>query len=241
VRVSSGSELTPLKLTGWQMGASQKLIRKPGQKPAQLFEILRDRISNHQIAPGTKLGEQAIADEFKVSRARVREALTTLAQRGLVERFPARGAVVRLHDLKSTLQVLDLRELLEGLAVRLATLNASPDHWNDIIESFENAPITPQDKKLHAYIRRYEFFRSRVMAAAGSPILNDQLAVLHDKTQMIMRRVLVVSDRMQQAQLEHVQVLKAMQQKDPELAELLRRKSISSTRKYLEQYQEVLF
>lgn len=223
------------------MGASQKLVKKPGKKPAPLFEILRDRISNHQIAPGTKLGEQAIADEFRVSRARVREALTMLAQRGLVERFPARGAVVRLHDLKSTLQVLDQRELLEGLAVRLATQNSSPDHWNDLIELFENAPVVTDDKKLHTYIRRYELFRSRVMAAADSPILNDHLAALHDKTQMIMRRVLVVSDRMQQAQLEHVQVLRAMQQKDAELAELLRRKSISSTRKYVQQFQEVLF
>jgi DNA-binding GntR family transcriptional regulator len=223
------------------MGASPKLIRKQGQKPTQLFEILRDRISNHQIAPGTKLGEQAVADEFKVSRARVREALTMLAQRGLVERVPARGAVVRQLDLQSTLQVLDMRELLEGLAARLATRNASPEHWNDLIEIFE-APTTRTDERnLQAYVHRYEKFRGRVIAAADSPPLSDQLAILHDKTKMIMRRVLFVSDRTQQAQLEHLNVLRAMQQKDAGLAETLRRKSIAAAGKYLRQYHEVLF
>jgi DNA-binding GntR family transcriptional regulator len=224
-----------------KMGASPKLIREQGQKPSQLFEILRDRISNHHIAPGAKLGEQAVADEFKVSRARVREALTMLAERGLVDRFPARGAVVRQLDLKSTLQVLDLRELLEGLAVRLATRNVDPDHWNDLVEAFEASTSQGDDRNLQPYIRRYETFRSRISAAAGSPVLGDSLAALHDKTKMIMRRVLIVSDRTQQAQLEHLHVLNAMQQQDAELAELLRRKSISSARKYLVQYQEVLF
>jgi DNA-binding GntR family transcriptional regulator len=224
------------------MGAAPKLIRKPGRQPAGLFEVLRERISNHEIPPGMKLREQAIADEFEVSRARVRDALAMLAERGLVERIPARGAVVRHLDLAVTLQVLDMRELLEGLAVRLATRNTASEHWDDLIELFETSAAGPDTRAhLSTYIRNYELFRHRIIAAAGSPALADTLAALHDKTKVIMRRVLVVSDRTRRALLEHLQVLKAMHDKDPELAELLRRKSISSARKYLEQYREVLF
>ena len=224
------------------MGATPKLIHSGGQEPRALFEILRERISNHQIAPGTRLGEQAIADEFNVSRARVRDALAMLAQRGLVERFPAKGAVVRRLDLNVTLQVLDMRELLEGLAARLATRNTEPDHWNDLIATFEaSTSNAPAQEPLPTYVRHYELFRNRVITAASNPTLSDTIAALHDKTKVVMRRVLVVSDRINQAQFEHLHVLKAMHDKDADMAELLRRKSISSARKYLEKYRDVLF
>jgi DNA-binding GntR family transcriptional regulator len=224
------------------MGATPKLIRKLGREPTALFNVLRERISNHEISPGVKLREQAIADEFRVSRARVRDALTMLENRGLIERIPARGAVVRKLDLAATLQVLDMRELLEGLAARLATLNSMPDHWDDLIALFE-ASIASQEThtSTSSYVRSYELFRQRILSAASSPTLTDTVAALHDKTKVIMRRVLIVSDRTHRARLEHLQVLKAMHDKDAELAELLRRKTIASARKYLEQYQEVLF
>jgi DNA-binding GntR family transcriptional regulator len=224
------------------MGAAPKLIHKPGHPPSGLYEILREQIANHEIPPGARLGEQALADEFKVSRARVRDALAMLAQRGLVERIPARGAVVRHLDLAVAVQVLELRELLEALAARLATRNAPPDHWNDLISTFEALTTARRSRdSLQTYIRNYELFRHRIVVAADSPPLADTLAALHDKTKMVMRRVLIVSDRTQRAMSEHLHVLKAMRDKDAEMAELLRRRSLSSARKYLEQYRDVLF
>ena len=224
------------------MGARPKLIQKQGLVPSGLFEILRDRISNHAIAPGTKLVEQVIADELDVYRARVLDALLILDHLCLVERFPGRGAVVRHLDLAVTLQVLEMRELLEGLAVRLATRNVEPSHWDDLIAQFEASAAKPVTRDaLGGYVRNYELFRHRIIVSANSTTLADTLASLHDKTKVVMRRVLVVSDRIPQALVEHVHVLRAMQEKDAEMAELLRRKSISSARKYLEQYSYVLF
>lgn len=222
------------------MGAAPKPIRKLGKNPAALFEVLRERISNHDISPGVKLREQAIADEFRVSRARVRDALTILEQQGLVVRIPSKGAAVRQLDLNVMIQILDMREVLEGLAARLATVNSHPESWDDLIALFE-ASVAAPDRNTSAYIRNYELFRQRILAAAGSPPLSATVSSLYDKTKVVMRRLLIVSDRSGQARTEHIEVLRAMGNKEAALAETLRRKAIASARKYLEQYHEVLF
>ena len=226
------------------MGASPKpaLVKGDDGAHAGLYDILRNRIASHDLAPGTALREQAIADEFGVSRARVREALALLAERGLVERIPARGAVVQRFDLDATLQVLDMRELLEGLAVRLATKSAEPRSWDELIARFET-PISFSGSRaeLGKYVANYELFRSRVMAAAASPTLADTLAALHDKTKVVMRRVLAISDRVDHAREEHRAVLAAMRAGDAARAERLRRKSIAGARQYLVRYREFLF
>lgn len=226
------------------MGASPKpaLVKGDDGELVALYDILRARIASHDLAPGTALREQAIADEFSVSRSRVREALALLAERGLVERVPARGAVVQRFDLDATLQVLDMRELLEGLAVRLATRNADPRSWEDLIARFEPPiALTGSRKELGKYVASYELFRSRVMAAAASPPLADSLAALHDKTKVVMRRVLAISDRVDHARIEHLEVLGAMRAGDAARAERLRRKSIAGARQYLVRYREFLF
>lgn len=210
--------------------------------PAALDAILRARIVSHEIPPGAKLREQAIADEFGVSRARVRDALALLAQRGLVERFPGRGAIVSRFDFATTVQVLEMREVLEALAVRLATRNAPRGTWDVLAERFA-APLTLRGARsnLPAYVQRYEAFRTRVTQQAANPQLADTIGALHDKTKIVMRRVLAMSDRAEQALAEHRDVLDAMRAGHATRAEALRRKSLVAAREYLVRYRDFLF
>ncbi|MEO8977149.1 MAG: GntR family transcriptional regulator [Casimicrobiaceae bacterium] len=226
------------------MGATPKSIPvvDDAGSPSALDSVLRARIASHEIAPGAKLREQAIADEFGVSRARVRDALATLAQRGLVERFPGRGAVVLRFDFASTVQVLEMREVLEALAVRLATRNAAQGSWDDLAALFAQPQMLGGTRNdLSKYVKCYETFRTRVMQAAANPQLADSLGALHDKTKVVMRRVLAVSDRPAAALAEHRGVLAAMCAGQAARAETLRRKSLAGARDYLVRYREFLF
>ena len=54
---------------------------------AQIVEVLRGRIARQDVAPGAKLRETDLAEEFGVPRSRVRDALNALEQRRLVERI----------------------------------------------------------------------------------------------------------------------------------------------------------
>jgi DNA-binding GntR family transcriptional regulator len=82
-------------------------------------EKIRTRIAEGDWAPGFRLVERDLADEFDVSRVPVREALRALESEGFVELLPRRGAVVR--DLTRTVvaDLFDIRQVLEGLCARL--------------------------------------------------------------------------------------------------------------------------
>jgi len=69
---------------------------------------------------GTRISEQALAASLGVSRSPLREALSRLEGRRLIERIPNVGArVVELHP-ENLEEVLAIREALETLACRLA-------------------------------------------------------------------------------------------------------------------------
>src|SRR3954463_14717008 len=106
-------------------------------RPASaLLPELRERIARHALPPGTKLPENDLAREFGVSRAKVRDAFGALEQRGLIQRIPNRGAVVARLDLSQVFEIYAVREMLEGLCVRLSVERVKPQSWQDLVQLF---------------------------------------------------------------------------------------------------------
>jgi DNA-binding GntR family transcriptional regulator len=205
-----------------------------------LVQALRERISSHDIPPGAKLQEAAIAQEFSVSRARAREALTELELRGLIERTPNRGAVVCRLDLAQVFEIYDTREALEGMAVRLATQKAPPETWQEWVEKL--APGGPCEQMLEksdveSYFREYERMRKRIIEAAENPVLAGMLDSILEKTRVIMRRVQILPGRAAIGLAEHRAFVEAMRAGDAERAEQLRRANIRSAIQTLKRFQ----
>ena len=81
---------------------------KPGAgkatSSADMLKVLRARIGAHEVPPGAKLGENDLAEEFGVPRTRVREVLSALEQRGLVdvEKVPSeKGPPRKVYSLNA--------------------------------------------------------------------------------------------------------------------------------------------
>ena len=70
-------------------------------------------ITEHRLAPGTRLREERLAELFQVSRTQVRPVLQRLEHEGLVERQPRRGAVVATPSREATAQIFQARRLVE--------------------------------------------------------------------------------------------------------------------------------
>lgn len=81
---------------------------------------LRQRIIHGGIAGGTRLYEVALSEELQISRTPVREAMSRLAEEGLLERAPGGGFMVRSFSLRDVTDAIELRGVLEGTAARLA-------------------------------------------------------------------------------------------------------------------------
>lgn len=81
---------------------------------------LRQRIIHGGLAGGTRLYEVALSEELQISRTPVREAMSRLAEEGLLERASGGGFQVRSFSYRDVTDAIELRGVLEGTAARLA-------------------------------------------------------------------------------------------------------------------------
>lgn len=79
--------------------------------------ILRSRIADGQLTPGSRLSEQALADVLDVSRNTLREAFTTLAGESIVTRIPNRGVFVACPGAAEVREIYNVRRALEPSAL----------------------------------------------------------------------------------------------------------------------------
>ena len=235
---------------------SNKKTRKPGalvtaeddvgeldESPlTEVIDALRRRICSGELKPGTRLQEHGLAEEYGVSRPRVRDALLALQQRGLVQREKNRSAVVAKLDLKRVFEILELRENLEGLCVKLATHNRPPESWQYLVDLF-NGPMAryAADGQIEAYLAEMEKVRADLTVAASNSILEEMLGILRDRTRTIVDHTTMLPGRIQQGVGELQLMVAAMRRGDAEEAERLRRANIRSQRAFVERYQNFLF
>lgn len=207
-----------------------------------LIAGLRRRICSGELKPGTRLQEQSLAEDFRVSRPRVRDALLTLQQRGLVQREKNRGAIVAKLDLKGVFDILQLRENLEGLCARLATENRPAASWQYLVDLFEGKMAQyAATGDIEPYLVEMEKFRADLTVAADNPVLEEMLTILRDRTRIIVDRTTMLPGRIQQGRQELLLVVQAMRRGDAEEAERLRRANIHSQRVFVERYKSFLF
>jgi DNA-binding GntR family transcriptional regulator len=88
-----------------------------------VYRRLRDDIVAGTLAPGERLSVPALAAQLQVSRSPVRDAVARLVQERLATEAPRRGAVVARVGVRELSALYEVREVLEGLAARLAVDN----------------------------------------------------------------------------------------------------------------------
>lgn len=96
----------------------------------QLAENLRQAILDGQLAPGTRLVEQELAEQFDISRGPIREAIRILAAEGLAELRKNKGAVVVSPTMDDVLEVYAIRMTLGAIAIDQLARQAAHDQLN---------------------------------------------------------------------------------------------------------------
>jgi GntR family transcriptional regulator, vanillate catabolism transcriptional regulator len=103
------------------------VIDLPSSHTKRAVVSLRQMIINGHLVGGTRLLEVALAESLQISRTPVREAMSRLAEEGLLDRAKGGGFVVRSFSLQDVSDAIELRGTLEGLAARLAAERGSKD------------------------------------------------------------------------------------------------------------------
>ena len=210
----------------------------PDRPAFDLVDALRGQIASQELPPGARLREQELSEEFGVPRTKVREALSALDARGLIDRIPNKGAVVARLGIDRLVHIYDVREVLEGLCARLAAERAPTGAWEPLVEFFGapmQAHVDAQD--FAGFLDGYERFRNEMTTAAGNPVLSDMLDVIYDITQVAIRRTIILPGRAEVGLAEHRAVLTALADGNGELAEELRRENMRSAKAFLVRFQ----
>jgi DNA-binding GntR family transcriptional regulator len=95
-----------------------------------LADILRERILNGTYAPGERIREIQLRNEFGFSNGPIREALQAIVAEGLAERAPWHGVSIKQLDERQLLELFQLRLALLEYAAELAARNRSDDALN---------------------------------------------------------------------------------------------------------------
>lgn len=145
---------------------------------------MRDAILSGELAPGTKLRQEKLAERFGTSRIPVREALRALEYEGLVRSAPYRGFTVTELDADDIEEVYDLRILLEGHAVRLAVPLITDDDLRMLEELYREMSDAPAGD---AQLAARERFYIRLYSLTGRPRLVGLIARLRQEVARSLR------------------------------------------------------
>jgi len=195
----------------------------------EVAQLLRERIYSGAFAPGAKLRQEELADQLRVSRTPLREALRVLERDGLVQAEPGRGVRVVEADPEQLLEAYYLREAVDGVAARLAAERATPADVARLHAQLERqrAAIEPWDAA--AYTLANVEFHTMVMQLSANRFVMAELPLVRMTSQVFTPVKLVPEARGKAAVLDHAAIVEAIEEHDPEAAERMARAHIAAT------------
>ena len=199
----------------------------------EIREQLIEDILNGRLAPGARIVETRIAQQFGVSQGPVREALRDLELFGFVVSSPFRGTQVRKISTEDLLEIYPIRAALEGVAARAAAVRideATLAHLDDLIGLMREAAAR-DDHRAEADVDHA--FHHAIVKASGNRMLEHvwqtmRLSITTCVTHSVTHRSLhEIAER-------HVDVLEALRSRDPQRAEAAMRRHIEEPGEWIQ-------
>jgi len=184
--------------------------------------------------PHQRLIEAEVTQALGVSRTTLRAALIRLHEEGLVEIEVNRGARVRAFSLSEAVEILRVREVLEGLAAVIAIDKATPEDIRElraVVVEMEDALATDDVMRYAALNAR---FHQIILDAAGHEIVNRFLGSLRYGLIRYQFGSILVPGRRDQSLAEHQAILAALEAKDAAEIERVARLHVASVRETVE-------
>lgn len=198
----------------------------------EVAEVLRERIYAGAYPPGSALRQEQLAADLQVSRTPLREALRVLEREGLLTAEPGRGVRVVAIDLETLLEAYAVREVLDGLAARLAAERARPADVAELEAMLAHQrAVTGASGTFDAgaYTRANVAFHARIVALADNAFVTGQLPIVPLTSQVFVPKRLVAEERARSAVAEHGRIADAIARGDGAAAEEEARRHIRVT------------
>lgn len=155
---------------------NNSIIEKNQSIGITLFEKLQRDILLGKLKTGNKLTEQEICDKYNVSRTPVRDAIKKLADDGLVDLIPNRGAFVRGFSEQDFFDMQVLRTIYEIKAVEWAIMRITDEELADLEETFEFMEFYTQKGDIDKMLNINMTFHKLIYEASHNYMLSKVLS-----------------------------------------------------------------
>jgi len=202
-------------------------MRSLGQRA---YDLLLGILLAGELRPNDVVMERRLAEKLGISRTPLREAIRRLEGEKLLERQKGGTIVVSPMSVERFLNILSVRRLLEGEAVRRAAgLISSEDllrfreRVTDARDAADPKELAELGRELHLYIAH----------SSGNPVLASVIEDMRKRTRLFIRSFMRVSELREQVCEEHLALIAALLQKDGEAAKAAREQHIDNIRAYI--------
>jgi len=196
-----------------------------------LFKHLRQLIISGRFAAGGKLVEQDLAEQFNVSRTPVREAIRKLELEGLVRYQSRRGVVVTGLSPSDIGEIYATREVLEGLAARLAAEHATDQEIAGLRRLLDQMSVAFAAREYKRAAQIHTRFNDLLYQIGRNRRLTGILTQFSQYTEHSKLVSLTRRGRAEEIRAEHAAMVEAIAARDPNRAELTARLHVANARR----------
>ena len=209
----------------------------------KIYDALKEAITSMNIYADDaelRLDERRLSEQLSISRTPVREALARLEQEKLVQIVPRRGVYIVRKTKVEILEMLTVWAALESISARLITLNAT----DDVIASLRSLLTSYSEGQVDDHIDEYSEnninFHQAILRMSGNQLICDTADNLFIHMRSIRARTIGEEDRAQKSIVDHMQIVEAIEARDPDLAERLVREHTLNLAKHVDTHVSYL-
>lgn len=186
-----------------------------------VYYKLEEEILQGTLKKGDTLAEISLSRRLGVSRTPIRGAMHRLAEEGLIEVIPNKGAVVIGVNDEDLVNIYKIRMRLEGLASREAAERISKEDKARLSELVELSEFYLARNDLERLKELDSEFHNIIYRASGNRLLEKTLSELHRNIKAYRRLSLTVPERVTLSVKEHGEILSAILSGNAEEADRL--------------------
>ena len=205
------------------------------------YIYLKEMILEGELKAGDRLIERELAGKLGISRTPIREALFRLESQGFVKTVPRKGVVVSNISESEVIEVFTILASLEVLAVKLAARRMDRETQLELDQKIEELMLLRDQAEENFNLEHIQMNRL-INKASKSPKLFEILSGLIDYIHMAANMGYETPGRRKESLREHIDIMKALRDKEAEMAEYLMRIHIENSKKayitYIENIKE---
>ena len=221
-----------------------RFVLKRYDQPSRVSEIvaaLSLEIIEGIKPPGSELNSVALAATFETSRTPVREALMVLEKEGLVEMPPRRRPFVSRPNIVDIRENYDIRATLMAIVMGRVAKSANEHDLAELGHLYKVMEAQVNNADAEAYFWANVAFHEHAMRIAGNSLFTRILDMLFLRALRFRRIGLQLPGRQKRSLDDHGRLMRALEERDAELASALIRSIITSALATIEKNAERLF